>query len=483
MAIISENSKPKYRRYGRTQLRYAMAYVAITLVALIILNLYCSAACERLFCQGKENAMLDKAQLAAAEIGKLEVLTPSGTAVAVNQLNSLKNNLLVVTDQAGAVLYDSSNERSIGSEFSTEMTRKALNGNDVFEWQYHYNSGTMRSEAATPVISYGLSVGCVYMMESDSAQGALYKSLQQTILTITIVLEVIVILFSVIFTHTFSKRLQKITTSMRIIQDGDYTHKLTIGGHDELTFLGDEVNDLTQRLQISENKRRQFVSDASHELKTPLASIKLLSDSILQNDMDIETIREFVCDIGDEADRLNRMSQKLLDLTRSETPAEADPSEIIHMAPTVERVIKMLRSQAEENNIQIITDLKDDIPILIREDDFYRITFNLVENGIKYNIPGGKLTIQLSRSEDCGILQVTDTGTGIPEDALEHIFERFYRVDKARSRASGGSGLGLSIVRNMVQRNQGEIRVESAFGLGSTFTVEFPAFETEEEET
>ena len=482
MAIISENSKPKYRRYGRTQLRYTMTYVIITLAALVILNLYCSAACERLFCQGKENAMLEKAQLAAAEISNLEVLSPAGAAEVIEQLSSLKTSHLVVTDQAGTVIYDSGDSSAVGSQFSYPMVTQAMEGNDVFQWSYRYSNGVMHSEAATPVASYGIVVGCVYMMESDAEQGALYKSLQQTILTITIVLELVLILFSIIFTRTFSKRLKKITNSMRIIQEGDYTHKVTIGGHDELTFLGDEVNDLTERLEISENKRRQFVSDASHELKTPLASIKLLADSILQNDMDIDTIREFVSDIGDEAERLNRMSQKMLDLTRGEVPAEEDPGEIIYMAPTVERVVKMLRSQAEENNIQIVTDLTNDIPVLIREDDLYQITFNLAENGIKYNTPGGTLTISLSRGEDCGILKVTDTGTGIPEDALAHIFERFYRADKARSRKSGGSGLGLSIVRNMVQRNQGEIRVESTFGMGSTFTVEFPAFETEEDQ-
>ena len=190
-------------------------------------------------------------------------------------------------------------------------------------------------------------------------------------------------------------------------------------------------------------------------------------------------MREFVGDIGEEADRLNRMTQKMLDLTRGEG-VEAEEAEIIYMAPTVERVVRMLSTQAEKAQIQIITELQRDVPILIRVDDLYQIIFNLVENGIKYNLPGGKLTITLDRTEECGILKVSDTGTGIPEDALSHIFERFYRVDKARSRASGGSGLGLSIVRNMVQRNQGSIHVQSTFGMGTTFTVEFTAFDTDE---
>ena len=304
-------------------------------------------------------------------------------------------------------------------------------------------------------------------------------SLLRNILTITLVLEIVVIIFSAIFAIAFSKRMRRILASMRIIREGDYSHKVKMGGSDELTVLGDEFNDLTDRLMVSENKRRQFVSDASHELKTPLASIKLLSDSILQNDMDMETVREFVSDIGNEADRLNRMSQKLLSLSRIESQEDGD-CEIVNIAPTVQRVLRMLSTIAEENGISILPQLEQDSPILILEDDLYQIIFNLVENGIKYNVPGGSLSILLSREEDNAVIKVADTGVGIPDDAIGHIFERFYRVDKARSRKSGGSGLGLSIVRNMVERNGGSIYVTSQSGQGTTFTVTFPVFDTED---
>ena len=477
MVIISK--RPKFRRYGRSQFRYAMIYVAITFIALAILNIYCSAVCKRLFYESKETAMVEKAQLAASKISDLEVLTPSAVAEEVSQMSSLKVTQLIITDQSGIVIYDSGADSLAGQQADHTEILKALECNDVFTWDYH--NGVMRSVAATPIISYDITAGCVYITEIDAGQGALLQSIQQTVLTITLLLELLVIAFSVVFAYTFSSRLKRITSSMRIIQEGDYSHRVQMGGHDELRLLGDEFNDLTERLQTSENKRRQFISDASHELKTPLASIKLLSDSILQNDMDIDTIKEFVGDIGDEADRLNRMTQKMLDLTRGEDN-QNDTREIIYMAPTVERVVRMLSTQAESSGIQVELDLANDAPILIREDDLYRITFNLVENGIKYNRPNGTLTISLSRNEEFGILTVADTGTGIPEDSLPHIFERFYRVDKARSRASGGSGLGLSIVRNMVLRNQGRIHVESTFGVGSAFTVEFPAFDTEEEE-
>jgi signal transduction histidine kinase len=314
------------------------------------------------------------------------------------------------------------------------------------------------------------------MTELDAQQGELIKSLQYNVLSITMVLELVVIVFSLAFANAFSIRLRRILSSMRIIREGEYSHKVAMGGNDELTLLGEEFNDLTDRLQASENRRRQFVSDASHELKTPLASIKLLSDSILQNEMSMDTVHEFVEDIGKEADRLNRMSQKLLNLSRTES-VEDDVGEIVYMAPTVQRVVLMLDAIAQENKIRIETDLTQDSPILILEDDLYQIAFNLVENGIKYNTPGGVLKIRLLQEDDMGVLQVEDSGVGIPSEALEHIFERFYRVDKARSRKSGGSGLGLAIVRSMVQRNGGEISVESNMGIGSTFTVRFPAFD------
>ena len=462
-------------RYTNSQLRYAITYVLITAVALLLLNIYCSTVSQELFYKSKEAAMVEKCQLAAKEISELEILNSATVADAIAQMGSLKVNRMVVTDQTGLTIYDSTGNASQYG-LLPEIVR-ALEGNDVFTCRYQ--EGSMKAQAATPITSYNTTLGCVYMMELDTDQGQILQSLQGNILRITLILEVVVIVFSLAFAASFSRRLRQIMASMRIIQRGDYTHKVALGGHDELTFLGDEFNDLTERLQTSEQKRHRFVSDASHELKTPLASIKLLTDSILQNDMDMDTVREFVGDIGNEADRLNRTTGKLLALTRVDGQ-ENQECEIIHMAPTVVRVIRMLSAIAEKNGITIESDLSQNCPVLILEDDLYQIAFNLVENGIKYNVPGGKLSVKLLRQEDNALLQVSDTGMGIPEEALGHIFERFFRVDKSRSRQSGGSGLGLAIVRAIVQRNRGDITVHSKLGQGSTFTVSFPIFDTEE---
>ncbi len=462
-----------------THFRYAIAYVVVTFVVLLFLNIYCSNISRALIYNSKEAALEEKCLLAAAEIAELEIVNTSTVTKTVSSIDALRISRLLVTDRSGLVIYDSFSESSIvGTTVLYPEIVQALRQSKVFTCSY--NDGTLVSHAASPIVSYGMLIGCVYMTEIDISQGALLKSLQNNILMITVILELAVILFSFFFSTAFTGRLRRIMTSMRIIRGGDYTHKVEMGGNDELTVLGNEFNDLVTRLQTSENKRRQFVSDASHELKTPLASIKLLTDSILQNEMDMETIHEFVSDIGNEADRLNRMSLKLLSLSKIESQTDEE-FEIIDVAPTAERVLRMLSAIAQEHNITISKDLEFNCPVLILEDDLYQIIFNLVENGIKYNTPGGSLTVCLRREADNAILKVTDTGVGIPEESLSHVFERFYRVDKARSRKSGGSGLGLAIVRNIVEHNRGEITVESTVGTGTTFTVSFPIFDTEEE--
>ncbi len=478
MAITSESKPAGTVRYIQSQYRFAAMYLLITMAVLLFLNIYCSGTSQKLFYQNKETAMLERCQLTAAEIADLEVLNTSTVSAVVSQMSSLKISRLIVTDLAGICVYDSAAEGSaLDGHILLPEVLTAMKGFDVFTW--NYRSGAMRSRAAVPIYAYGTMIGCVYMTEYDISQGQLLQSLQLNILTITLVLGVVVVIFSLVFSKAFSRRMEKILASLHIIREGNFAHKVVMNGRDELTFLGAEINNLTNQLQVSESKRAQFVSDASHELKTPLASIKLLSDSILQNDMDMDTIREFVGDIGNEADRLNRMSQKLLSLSRIEGAMDGD-CEILYMAPTVQRAVRMLSGIARETDISIRLDLSEDCPILAVEDDLYQIAFNLIENGIKYTPPGGQVTVSLLRNEDNALLRVADTGVGIPEESLSHIFERFYRVDKARSRKSGGSGLGLSIVRTMVERNQGQIRVESTVGQGSIFTVTFPVFDTEE---
>lgn len=458
-------------------MQYAILYIAVTFVALLFLNIYSSKSNQSIIYSAKESYMLERCQLVAVDVSELDVLNHSTVSRAVSALGNLRVSRIIVTDKSGIGIYDSFPQKeAIGKYVLYPEIVDALRGNDVFTWQY--KGAKMLSKAACPIVNGNTIVGTVYLVEYDLQQGAVMQYQQRNTLIITIVLEALLIVFSLLFSRAYSRRIRTLTDSIGSIRSGDYTKKVSVGGDDELTVLGDEFNELVEILHTSEETRRQFVSDASHELKTPLASIKLLSDSILQNDLDVDTVREFVGDIGNEADRLTRMTQKLLSLTKVEDDSEKD-REITWIGPTIEKVSRMISAIAKEKNITVDVVIEEDCSILIIEDDLYQIIFNLAENGVKYNRADGNLTLKLSRATDDAVLQITDTGMGIPEDAINRIFERFYRVDKARSRQSGGSGLGLSIVKTMVERNSGTIAVTSKESIGTTFTVTFPVFDLE----
>ena len=458
-----------------------MAYILITAIALFFLNIYTSTSLRSMIFSAQKQTMEERAQVLTTALLQLDELSSSKTEGVVNSLNDLSTTRTVVTDAGGTALYDSlETGNAEGKLLLFPEIVTALSGKDVFF--SCYADGAIESRAAIPLVKNGEMLGAVYLMQYDTDQGALVDTLQTNVLRLSVALELGVILISLVFSTAFSRRLRRILHSVRKMGDGDYSYKLKLRGNDELTQLGREFNSLSERLEASEQRRRQFVSDASHELKTPLATIKLLSDSILQNEMDAATQREFIGDIGREADRLGRLTQKLLTLTKLDS-AVSDEREIINAAQTVQKVARMLRPLAKLRRIRLECTLEDGCSIMTVEDDLYQIVFNLVENAIKYNREGGWVGAKLYRQDEDVVLTVEDSGVGIPAEAMTHIFERFYRVDKARSRAAGGAGLGLSIVHDMVERNYGTICVAARDGGGTVFTVRFPLFETEEETT
>lgn len=480
MAIILRRKGRYYVALHSSQLRYAVIYVIITALALCFLNIYAANTSRKLVFRTNQTAILDRALLISSSYPQSEVITREVADQAVHVLDEKNYDRIVITDNAGVAIYDSlkvGNEE--GAQFFLSSIVKALEGNDVF--YSRFQNGVVECFAAVPIMYFDVPVGAVYLTFNDSIQGALLKGLESNIAKLSIVLAVAVLLFSLIFSAIYARRMRRIMDSIRIVREGEYSHKIQMDTHDEMEQLATEFNSLTDRLQESEQRRRQFVSDASHELKTPLASIKLLSDSILQNDMDDETVREFVGDIGNEADRLTRMSHKLLELTKLDAVAE-EARVLVDIQEVARKVFRMLRPQMDARSIRLVDDTIPNCIISISADDLYQIIFNLVENGIKYNNEGGTLQISLERDEYHVTMHVDDEGMGIPADAIAHIFERFYRVDKARSRQAGGSGLGLSIVHDMVKRNFGSVRVENRETGGTRFTVVFPTPVTEEEQ-
>lgn len=431
--------------------------------------------------KAKHSSSQDKLTVVSSSFSGVDSLTQETAGQIISVLGDMNVTRLIVTDASGCALYDSSSAQSaVGKLVVLEEVAQALGGNDVFHCVY--TDKTLKSYAAAPIVAHETVVGCVYLMEYDASQGSIIDNLEQTIFQGSLVLIGIIFLFAAFFSMSGSRRMRRILTSMRLVREGEYSHKIQLRGSDEYSKLATEFNKLTDKLQQTELTERQFVSDASHELKTPLASIKLLSDSILQNDMDVETMREFVADIGAESDRLTRMAQKLLTLSRATADqTEGGEHELIDVGQTLSRVFRMLVPLADRQAVQLTASVEKGCTILSFEDDAYQILFNLVENGIKYNREGGSVHVKVSHDDELVVICVEDTGSGIPDSALASIFNRFYRVDKARSRQAGGAGLGLSIVHEMVGRNFGTISVTSTVGEGSCFTVTFPSFGSAEE--
>jgi len=244
-------------------------------------------------------------------------------------------------------------------------------------------------------------------------------------------------------------------------------------------------HDMTKEYELNE-MRREFVSNVSHELRTPLTSIHGYAETLLSDpDMDPETRNRFLTVIENESARMSRLINDLLDLERLESGEARFDFQEIDLCATANYIITIVEPLSADYGVKVECDCEN-ISVVGDQDRLVQMLLNLVDNAIKYTSlkESGekKVKISMSRSDSHAIIKVIDTGPGMPEDALKRIFDRFYRVDKGRSRKMGGSGLGLSIVKTIVERHNGEISVESELGVGTTFTVKLPIRRVEDDE-
>ena len=480
------------RPFQSIQVKYALTYIVLIGAVLILMNTYPVLISQDSVFRSKTTALQSQVTVIASALAEQETLTADNVGQVMEVLGPMGLTRIVVTDPAGLVLYDSAvPPRGEGEEdpetgepptYRYALYREVVRALEGYDKAYsHFAGDEFRSSAAGPVVYRNMIVGAVYVYEADGEQAALLLGMQSNLRGISLLICAMVLAMSLLFSKALTARLGALLRAIRIVREGEYNHRVTLKGRDELTQLADEFNQLTDRLQTTEEVRRRFVSDASHELKTPLASIRLLTDSILQSQhIDEALAREFVGDIGEEADRLTRITEKLLTLTRLDTapPAHTGP---VDVAAVVEKVRRMLVPLARAGEVDIRCRLEEGCVIRCTEDDLYQIAFNLMENAVKYNLPGGSVTVTLRRAEDTVELEVADTGVGIPQEDLDKVFRRFYRVDKARSRAAGGTGLGLSIVRDTVLAHGGTVSARAGEAGGSVFLVTFPAWREGEE--
>lgn len=449
---------------------------ALLIILLLLLNTYPLVSSRDAVFEEKRSSLSGQAAVIGSSLAGLDSLNGETVAEVLRVLNISGFSRVIVVDESGTAVYNSTGGTGSGTNVQDLLT--ALTGKVVVRSKFA--DSAFFSSCAMPISYQGEISGAVYISEHDTERAEIILTIQSRVRRLSLVIGGAALVLAGIFMVLLMTRLRELVRSMRIVASGDYSYRHNARGQDEISELGNEFNRLTQRLQTTEEQRRRFVSDASHELKTPLASIRLLSDSIVQTEnMDPATVREFVADIGNEAQRLQRTTEKLLDLSRLDDDVQVVPEPVDVKQITVDALVT-LRPLADERNVRIKCELEDGCVVMATGDDMFHIVFNLMENAVKYNVDGGSVLVSLTGDESAVRLTVSDTGIGIPEEDRLNIFSRFYRVDKARSREAGGSGLGLSIVHDAVQAHGGSIAVGQNKPQGSKFIVTFPRPTAEE---
>jgi len=463
---------------NRPKIKYSVQFTFVTIFFVFIavttglLNVYPTTSARDIVFSTKRSVLMGQTTVMSSSLSALERLSDEGVEQVMDLIDIGDFDRVLVTDVGGSILYARGTQETEDEPAPEPEVERALRGEAVFRCSY--TGEAFLSRSAAPVMSYGSVIGAVYIFERDSDQAALIDSIQVRLRSISIITGAVTLLLIILLSKALTGRITSLVKGMRIVREGDYDYRVPPKGYDEVRELTEEFNDMTLRLQRTDELRRRFVSDASHELRTPLASIRLLSDSVVQSEnMDENTMREFVTDIGSEAERLQRTTEKLMRLTKMDSKIQTERG-AVDLRKVAESTVHLLAPLAKDRGVTIFTELAEGCVIRASRDDLYQIIFNLAENAIKYNNFGGNVFLRLEKRNGDAVLTVEDTGIGIPAEDMPHIFERFYRVDKARSRAHGGSGLGLSIVSDAVRMNGGTVTAEPRETVGTRFTVRFP---------
>ncbi len=285
----------------------------------------------------------------------------------------------------------------------------------------------------------------------------------------------VLLLISLFFSGYITRPIHELKNVALSISNGNLRQRIEVTGKSEIAELANTFNTMSQKLENMDRNRSEFVSNASHELKTPLSSMKILIESLLYQDgVDEKIYKEFLSDINREIDRLSDIITGLLTLAKTESEAEALTLNKILLSELVHKSVRALQPIARENGVALTFTVSSDPEVECDALKVMQAVMNLVENAIKYTGDGGRVSVTLQRSGGNAMIVIRDNGCGIPENEIPHLFDRFYRVDKARDRGTGGSGLGLHITRKIALLHGGRIDIQSEEGKGSVFTLILP---------
>ena len=278
--------------------------------------------------------------------------------------------------------------------------------------------------------------------------------------------------------------LKKLVGEIDKASEGNMSGTVNVKNYKETVRISDAVNRVLARARALDETRQEFVSNVAHELKTPITSMRVLADSLMSmgGEAPVELYQEFMSDISSEVDRESKIIDDLLSLSRLDNNAMVMNIAQTNVNEKMALILKRLTPIAQTRDIELLFESFRPVMADIDDPKLTLAITNLVENAIKYNKDGGWVKLSLNSDYQYFYIKISDCGCGIPEDALEHIFERFYRVDKARSRATGGTGLGLPIARSIISLHHGDIKAYSKMGEGTTFVVRIPLHYIPEEE-
>lgn len=319
------------------------------------------------------------------------------------------------------------------------------------------------------------TLGVIIMSFSITSIYDVEKILNQKAMLLFVCIFIFVIVVAFFYSGILTKPLKMIVHSINKLTEGYMDETVSITGFTEIEHISEAFNKMIARMQKLEDTRQEFVSNVSHELKTPITSIKVLSESLLaQKEANIELYQEFFVDIANEIERENKIINDLLSLVKLDKKAGEINIASVDINELLEMILKRLRPIAAKRNIELVFESFRPVVAEVDEVKLSLAINNLIENAIKYNYDDGWVRVSLNADHKFFYIKVTDSGVGIPEDEQDNIFERFYRIDKARSRETGGTGLGLSITRNAILMHRGAIKVYSKEKEGTTFTVRVP---------
>lgn len=360
-----------------------------------------------------------------------------------------------------------------GKTLVSPLVIKCFQGNE----KSHFDSRNQMLEMAIPIKSPDVKQlqGAMLVYVSSSEIAATIEELEQREILIIGSIVAISILLGYVLSTILVKPFARVTKSIEDLTDGYQNEDISVPDYTETALITDAFNKMLGRMKLLDESRQEFVSNVSHELKTPMTSMKVLADSLVgQEGVPEELYQEFLRDITAEIDRENKIITDLLSLVKMDKKA-ADVN-ISHMDinQLLEDILKRLRPIADKRKIALILDCFRPVDADVDEVKFTLAISNLVENGIKYNVDEGWVRVSLDADHKYFYVTVADSGMGIPEDSIDRIFERFYRVDKSHSKEIGGTGLGLAITRSSIAMHHGTVKVFSKEGEGTTFSVRIP---------